>query len=149
MNYHFIRMNPTGAFSTLVDPSSKSRYVCFTDLETSKLFMDYLTLFRSKHGFWPAIDMSKTIDKVKSKVSFKQRTPEELMEYISIISCDYETVHDMARRSNSSFICVLSFDYNTDKYENTHSLRITGHEMDASVDLDSYKDMLDFTIKYA
>ena len=68
MDYHFIQMKPTKAFLSIVDPNKKSRFVCFNDKKTAEVFVNYVTTFRSKHGFWPNLDMSKGSNVVKSKV---------------------------------------------------------------------------------
>jgi hypothetical protein len=146
MDYHFIQMKPTKAFLSIVDPNKKSRFVCFNDKKTAEVFVNYVTTFRSKHGFWPNLDMSREVRTVKSKVGFKQRSPEELREYISLDSYDYETIYNMARRTNVSFICVTNFAYIPDG-EHQQRVNFSGQEWDGEADEGAYRDLLEFKLK--
>lgn len=146
MDYHFIQMKPTKAFLSIVDPNKKSRFVCFNDKKTAEVFVNYVTTFRSKHGFWPNLDMSREVRTVKSKVGFKQRSPEELREYISLDSYDYETIYNMARRTNVSFICVTNFAYIPDG-EHQQRVNFSGQEWDGEADEAAYRDLLEFKLK--
>lgn len=136
MNYQFVKINTTNTYSTLIDPSHRPRYICFKDKDASVVFIKYLTNFRSKYGIWPVLDMSKPVDMIKSKVHFKERTPEELEEYISLIDYKYESLYKFSKQTGASFICIHSFDY-TDEF-GKQKLHITGEELDTDLDLDSY-----------
>ena len=146
MDYHFIQMKPTKAFLSIVDPNKKSRFVCFSDKKTAEVFVNYVTTFRSKHGFWPNLDMSREVRTVKSKVGFKQRSPEELREYISLDTYDYETIYNMARRTNVSFICVTDFAFSPDG-EHQQRVSFSGQEWDGEADEAVYRDLLEFKLK--
>jgi hypothetical protein len=146
MDYHFIQMKPTKAFLSIVDPNKKSRFVCFSDKKTAEVFVNYVTTFRSKHGFWPNLDMSREVRTVKSKVGFKQRSPDELREYISLDAYDYETIYNMARRTNVSFICVTDFASSPDG-EHQQRVSFSGQEWDGEADEAVYRDLLEFKLK--
>lgn len=146
MDYHFIQMKPTKAFLSIVDPNKKSRFVCFNDKKTAEVFVNYVTTFRSKYGFWPNLDMSKGSNVVKSKVGFKPRSPEELREYISLDSYDYETIYNMARRTNVSFICVTEFAH-IPNGEEQQLVSFSGQEWDGEADEAAYRDLLEFKLK--
>jgi hypothetical protein len=146
MDYHFIQMKPTKAFLSIVDPNKKSRFVCFSDKKTAEVFVNYVTTFRSKHGFWPNLDMSREVRTVKSKVGFKQRSPGELREYISLDAYDYETIYNMARRTNVSFICVTDFASSPDG-EHQQRVSFSGQEWDGEADEAAYRDLLEFKLK--
>src|SRR5210317_771253 len=143
MDYHFIQMKPTKAFLSIVDPNKKSRFVCFSDKKTAEVFVNYVTTFRSKHGFWPNLDMSREVRTVKSKIGFKQRSPDELREYISLDAYDYETIYNMARRTNVSFICVTDFAHSPD---GEHQQRVTfsGQEWDGEADEAAFRQLMEF-----
>ena len=146
MDYHFIQMKPTKAFLSIVDPNKKSRFVCFSDKKTAEVFVNYVTTFRSKHGFWPNLDMSREVRTVKSKIGFKQRSPDELREYISLDTYDYETIYNMARRTNVSFICVTDFASSPDG-EHQQRVSFSGQEWDGEADEAAYRDLLEFKLK--
>jgi hypothetical protein len=144
--YHLIQMKPTKTYLSLVDPNKKTRFVCFQDRETADTFVDYVTNFRSKHGFWPNMDMSNRYARVRSKTGIKKRTPEELKDYLSLESFDYENIEDMASRTNVSFICVTSFAYVPDGIEQ-QIVSFSGQEWDGEADDVAYRDLLEFNLK--
>ena len=81
--YHFIQLKPTKAYLTIIDPTKKSRFVCFSNKNTADAFVDYVANFRSKHGYWPSMDMSNRMSTVRSKTGIKKREPEEIKKYLS------------------------------------------------------------------
>ena len=100
--YHLIQMKPTKTYLSVVDPNKKSRFVCFDKKDTADVFVNYVTNFRSKHGYWPSLDMSNRLATVRSKTGIKKRTPEELKKYLSLETFDYENIEEIAMRTNVS-----------------------------------------------
>ena len=145
-SYHLIQMKPTKTYLSIVDPNKKSRFVCFSDRKTADTFMDYVTHFRSKHGHWPNMDMSNRFARVRRKSGIKKRTPDELKNYLSLESFDYENIDDMAKRTNVSFICVTNFAYLPDSHE-TQLVSFSGQEWDGEADESLYRDLLEFNLK--
>lgn len=145
MDFHFIKLNVNSTHLSLVDPSSKSRFVCFTDLNTTNNCVDYVSSFRSRHGVWPSLDMSRERRKLKSLTDVKTRTPEEIRRYLEIESYDFNTIDRMASRSNISFYCVLTFD--TVQTGDIESISMTGREMDGEASLDKYIDWMNINLK--
>lgn len=144
MEFHFIKLNVNGTHLSLVDPSSKSRFVCFPDVHGARKCVDYVASFRSRYGVWPSFDMSTETRKIKSAVDAKARTPDEIRRYLEIETYDLRTIDRIARRSNVSFYCVLAFDIvNTDA---TESISMSGQEMDGEAKLDTYVDWLNLTM---
>ena len=144
--YHLIQMKPTKTFLSLVDPNKKSRFVCFSDKKTATTFVNYVTNFRSKHGFWPNMDMSSKVSTIKSKVVMKKRTPEELEKYLSLEPFDFENIEEMAKRTNISFICITNFAYIPDNNEQ-QIVSFSGQEWDGEADELSYRQLLEFNLK--
>jgi len=145
-SYHLIQMKPTKTYLSIVDPNKKSRFVCFSHRKTADAFMDYVTHFRSKHGHWPNMDMSNRFARVRSKSGIKKRTPDELKNYLSLESFDYENIDDMAKRTNVSFICVTNFVYVPDGIEQ-QIISFSGQEWDGEADEAAYRDLLEFNLK--
>lgn len=145
MDFHFIKLNVNSTHLSLVDPSSKSRFVCFADLNTTNNCVDYVSSFRSRHGVWPSLDMSRERRKLKSLTDVKSRTPEEIRRYLEIESYDFNTIDRMASRSNISFYCVLTFD--TVQTGDIESISMTGREMDGEASLDKYIDWMNINLK--
>jgi len=142
----FIQMKPTKTFLSLTDPHKKSRFVCFSNKNTADTFVNYVTYFRSKHGYWPTMDMSQKFETIKSKTGIKKRTPEELMKYLSYEKFDFEQIDEMSRRLNISYLHVTNFTYiPTGEYNQVVSF--SGQEWDGEADDLTYRDLLEFNLK--
>ena len=145
MEFHLIKLNINGTYLTLVDPSSKPRYICFSQLDKAGDCMDYVSSFRSRHGIWPCFDMSRGQRQLVSNTTVKLRTPEQVKCYLELETYDFNTIDKIASRTNTSFYCVLRFD--TEMSQNVESISMAGQEMDAVVDEVAYKDLLEFSLK--
>ena len=146
MTYHLIQMKPTKTYLSIVDPNKKSRFVCFSDTKTANVFIDYVTLFRSKHGHWPSMDMSNSVTVIRSKSLIKKRTQEELKKYLDLQNFDYDKIDKMAKCTNVSFICVTNFLYMPNGNEQ-QLVSFSGQEWDGEADELSYRDLLEFNLK--
>ena len=144
MEFHFVKLNVNGTYLSLVDPSHKPRYICFQDMLLADKCLDYVSMFRSKHGVWPSFNMSRKRRKLES-VSIKKRTPEQVKRYLNIDTYDFKTIDMIATRSNVSFYNVLRFD--TTEFGNIESVDMSGQEMDATVDDFLYRDLLEYNLK--
>tara|TARA_R110002153_G_scaffold248737_1_gene404940 strand:- start:133 stop:573 length:441 start_codon:yes stop_codon:yes gene_type:complete len=144
MEYHFIKLNVNGTYLSLVDPSHKSRFICFRDKPTAGKCVEYVSSFRARHGVWPSFDMTQRKKKIESS-SAKLRTPEQVMRYLEVDTYDLDTVDRIAARTNTSFYCVLRFDSVTNN--NIEALDMSGQEMDAIVDDFAYRDLLEYKLK--
>jgi hypothetical protein len=144
MGFHFVKLNVNGTYLSLVDPSYKPRYICFQDMLLAEKCLDYVSMFRSKHGVWPSFNMSRKRRKLES-VSIKKRTPEQVKRYLEIETYDFNTIDIIATRSNVSFYNVLRFD--TTEFGNIESVDMSGQEMDATVDDFLYRDLLEYNLK--
>lgn len=139
-------MKPTKTYLSLVDPNKKSRFVCFSDRETADTFVNYVSTFRSKHGHWPNMDMSKRIATVKSRVGFKKRTPDEIKRFLDLDTFEFEQIETMVKRTNISFICVHNFSY-LENQEDHQIISFSGQEWDGKADEILYRDLLEFNLK--
>jgi hypothetical protein len=144
MEFHFVKLNVNGTYLSLVDPTSKPRFICFSSRETAGKCVKYVSSFRSKHGVWPSFDMSKGQRKLESS-SVKSRTPEQIERYIDIETYDMNTIDRIASRTNSSFYCILHFE--TEDIGNLESISMSGQEMDAVVDEALFRDLLEYNLK--
>jgi len=66
-------------------------------------------------------------------------------QYLEIDTYDFNTIDLIASRSNVSFYNVLRF--NTIDAGNVESIDMSGQEMDAVVDENAYRDILEFSLK--
>ena len=145
MEFHFIKLNINGTYLSLVDPSSKPRYICFAERDKAGDCIEYVSSFRSRYGVWPSFDMSNGERKLTSNTSTRLRTPDQVKRYLEIETYDFNTIDKIASRTNNSFYCVLRFD--TEMVQNIESISMAGQEMDAIVDEVSYRDVLEFSLK--
>ena len=141
MEFHFVKLNVNGTYLSLVDPAMKPRFICFSSHETANKCVKYVSTFRSKHGVWPCFDMSRGKRKLESNTTVKLRTPEQVKRYLEIETYDMNTIDRIARRTNASFYCILHFE--TEDQGNIESISMSGQEMDAIVDENAYRDLLD------
>lgn len=144
--YHLILMKPTKTYLSVVDPNKKTRFVCFQDTKTADTFVNYVAHFRSRHGFWPNMDMSNRYARVVSRTGMKKRSPAELRDYLALEEFEYENIEQMAMRMNVSFICVTNFAYLPDGQEQ-QIITFSGQEWDGHADEDKYRELLDFNLK--
>jgi len=139
--FHLIKLNVNGTYLTVVDPVSKPRIICFSEVRNAYKCIEYVSKFRSKHGVWPTFDMSNESRKLQSITSqVKTRTPESIMEYMDIETFYQSGIDEMSSRTNVSFYCVLHFDAQSTNTE--ESIRMSGLEMDGEADDDMYRTNL-------
>jgi hypothetical protein len=67
------------------------------------------------------------------------------MRYLEIESYDFNTINEIAARSNVSFYSVLRFE--TTDFTNIESISMSGQEMDPIVDEAAYRDLLEYKLK--
>lgn len=145
MEFHFVKLNVNGTYLSLVDPTQKSRFICFSEKQKASECVKYVSTFRSKYGVWPCFDMSRGKRKLESNTNVKIRTPEQVKRYLDIETYDMNTIDRIARRTNVSFYCILHFE--TEDLGNIESISMSGQEMDAIVDEDAFRDLLEFNLK--
>lgn len=145
MDFHFVKLNVNGTYLSLVDPTSKPRFICFSEKEKAYDCINYVASFRSRYGVWPCFDMSRGQRTLQSNTTVKLRTPEQVKRYLDLETYDFNTIDRIATRTNASFYCVLRFE--TEMIQNIESISMAGQEMDAVVDEDAYRDLLEFSLK--
>lgn len=142
--FHFVKFKPSGALLTMKDHSSKVRYMCFSSRQTAIDAVEYISLFRSRNGTFPVLDMTEDITKIKVAKKFKKREMQDVSRFFEIDSVQREELDDMARKTNAYFLYVHKFKYNTDRDMN---VSFTGQEVDAYVDPQEYVDLLEYNLK--
>lgn len=145
MDFHFVKLSVNGTYLSLVDPTSKPRFICFSEKEKAYDCINYVASFRSRYGVWPCFDMSRGQRTLQSNTIVKLRTPEQVKRYLDLETYDFNTIDRIATRTNASFYCVLRFE--TEMIQNIESISMAGQEMDAVVDEDAYRDLLEFSLK--
>jgi hypothetical protein len=118
--------------------------MCFPNHETADKCVHYISYFRSKHGVWPSFDMSKGKRKLESS-NIKFRSPDQVERFLEIESYDFNTINEIAARSNVSFYSVLRFE--TNDLITMESISLSGQEFDGEADLKRYTEWLNISLK--
>jgi hypothetical protein len=142
--FHFIKFKPSGAFLTMKDHADQMRYMCFSSRQNAVDAVEYISLFRSRNGVFPVLDMTEAKAKVKVPRTFKKRTVDDISRFFEIETHNREDLDSMARTTNSHFLYVHNFKYNNDRSMN---VSFSGQEVDAYVDPEEYAAFLEYNLK--
>tara|TARA_B100000405_G_scaffold302490_1_gene265919 strand:- start:1181 stop:1630 length:450 start_codon:yes stop_codon:yes gene_type:complete len=100
-----------GKYVTIIDEYQCRRYLCFTSLKVATKCIDYHAEFRSKHGYWPEIDLGKQKNEIEVK-EFKKRSPEKLKKYFDIEFHNQKDADDVCSIYNAPYFICHDFQYN-------------------------------------
>ena len=145
MEFHLVKLNVAKTYLSLVDPNSKSRFLCFSDKAVADRCIEYVCEFRSRHGIWPCLDMSQQRRKIEPKTNVKLRTPDQVKRYLEIETYDFGSLDKIACKTNISFYCVLNFDI--DITDSVESVSFSGQEMDGNADPEEFAEWMNLSLK--
>jgi len=147
MEFHFIKLNYNGTYLSLVDPRSKSRFVCFAEKSVAMKCLDYSADFRARNRIWPSLDMSSENRKLelKEEIEFPYGPPRIIKRALEIETFDFDTMDQLSSRTNVSFYCILAFDviFNND----SESISMSGQEMDGVATPEEFGEWMDYSLK--
>jgi hypothetical protein len=89
--------------------------------------------------------MRESVTFVKRPDKIRYRSPEDVQRFIEIVEYDRETIDDIARYTNLSFVYIIDFE-NTDEDEKGN-LIFKAREIDSYVDIDLYTQNLELNLK--
>ena len=148
MQFHFVKLTHTRTYLSMVDPKQKPRFVCFSEREVGKEYINYAADSRARNRIWPCLDMSSERRKLEvgTKVSIPYGRPEQIKRFLEIESFDFGSLDKIATTTNVSFYCIQDFDvsYNGGDSE---TVRMSGQEMDGKGDPKDFGDWMDFSLK--
>ena len=142
MNFHFITVGRSN-LATITDPKHKPRAICFADKVNATKYIDYLSIYRSKFGKWPTIDLSEPITKIEPNYNFKKRTPEYVRKFIKINTLERHELNGISLSSGLSYFYCHAFDYD----DEMTLLTLRGQEIDSHVNEDMSKEWLECNLK--
>lgn len=142
--FHFVKFKPSGAFLTMKDRSHQVRYMCFSSRQTAVDAVEYISLFRCQKGAFPILDMTEKFTKVKVPQHFKKREIYDVAKFFEIKTHSREDLDEMARTTNSHFLYVHKFKYDTTRDMN---VSFSGQEVDAYLDTSQYVQRLEYNLK--
>ena len=147
MDFHFIKLNYNGTYLSLVDPNSKSRFVCFAEKDVAMKCIDYSAEFRARNRIWPCLDMTSENKKLElaEEVKFPYGSPRIIKRSLEIETFDFNTLDKISGRTNVSFYCIIAFDviFRND----SESIKMSGQEMDGVANPEDFGEWMDFSLK--
>jgi len=142
MEFHFVNVGRTN-LATITDPKHIPRAICFRDRVNAVKYVDYLSTYRSKFGYWPSIDLSEPMTKIIPKEGAKKRTPEYVRKFIKINTLQQHELNGISMTSGLSYFYCHEFDCDDDLL----NLKLCGQEIDGMVDDEMYKESLECNLK--
>ena len=145
MDFHFIKLNHNGTYLSLVDPKSKSRFVCFSDQDMAMKCVDYAAEFRARNRIWPSLDMSSANRKLEKEDSatFPYGSPKMIKRSLEIDSFDLNTIDIIA--SSLCFLIAMSKYFFPSAL--IQSIKMSGQEMDGIANPEDFGEWMDFSLK--
>ena len=147
MQFHFLKLTYNDTYLSLVDPNSKSRFVCFAEKDVAMKCLNYSADFRARNRIWPSLDMSSNNRKLElnEEVQFPYGPPRVIKRSLEIESFDFHTLDKISSRTNVSFYCILAFDVIFG--EDTESITMSGQEMDGIATPEDFGEWMDLSLK--
>ena len=138
MNYNFIKIKPRGNYLTMIDPSNNPRYMCFSNKLDALHCITYISKFRSNHGYFPQIDLSKETNRheIKSLITKKQRDVSTISKFMMIETMDQYNFEETCSKNNIGLFYVHSFSYVMKN--NEMELLLSAQELNSDPDLYKY-----------
>jgi len=148
MQFHLVKLTHTGTYLSMVDPKQKPRFVCFSEREVCREYINYAADFRARNRIWPCLDMSSDKRKLEvgTEVTIPYGRPEQIKRFLEIESFDFGSLDKIASMTNVSFYCILDFDV-TYNGGDSETVRMSGQEMDGKSDPRDFGDWMDFSLK--
>lgn len=140
MEYLLVKYIPHQTYLNLVDPTGKSRFVCFSEKPVANNCVKYLSNFKIRYGIWPILDMSENRRKIDLKLKEIIQSPKEIEKEMELQIFTYDDIDKMSMRTNVSFYCIL--DFNTLTTNGEEMISMTGQEMDGNADDYTYRKVL-------
>ena len=140
-DFYFVTLEHIGA-ATIIDPKSKSRFICFKDNRTARSYAKYIAKHRAEYGKWPHIDLST---RTMTLIQLETEKIEDVQNYEELLNISYKTREDldeMTIRTGIEYLYCHDFSYDDDT-----SFKMSGQEIDGEVDEVIYREKLDYNIK--
>ena len=142
MEFHFVNVGRAN-LATIIDPNRVPRAICFKDRVNAVKYVDYLSIHRSKFGYWPNVDLSEPVTKITPKQGAKKRTPDYVKRFIKINTLKEHELNGISMTSGLSYFYCHEFEYDDELLK----LNLRGQEIDGMVDDNMYKESLECNLK--
>ena len=140
--YNFIKIKSRDNYLTMLDTSNNPRYMCFANKMDAIHCITYLSKFRSEHGYFPSIDLSKPKNRHKiESLPSKKRETNEISKLFIIDTFDQDDLDEMCSKHKVDFFYVHSFAYT---YTNNEmELLLSAQELNSNPDSYRFTKTLD------
>ena len=142
MQYHFIKFKPTDLYSNIIDLNQKPRLICFNETIYAQRYIDYMTHFRRKHGYWLRIDLSDEKKEITSKELFKEKKHEKHEKFLEIERLDEDEFEMICSTYNLSLLYCHKFEVISEDNDNKFNLLLSAQELDSNINEENYIKML-------
>lgn len=145
MNYTFVQIKPSGSYLTIVDASNNPRYLCFQKPFDALSCIGYISKFRSRHGFFPLIDLSRPDEKfeirAKENRPLSKREPSQISKFFKIQTISHLELDKICSMNNINLLYVDEFSYMYTP-ESDIKLLLTAQELNSNPNPYRYKKKL-------
>jgi len=143
--FHAIQFRVTKGFVTMNDPEDKPRMLTFKDKEVAEKYVNYLARFRSTHGEFPALDLTKKNVYIRSKKKKRVMSEETIRRHINIVDLYESDLDSIALKSGMSFFYVHTFMYSPSS--SLESVSVRGQNIDGTEDTELLRQHLEMRLK--
>jgi len=130
-----------GNYISIKDSTSRLRFLCFKEHKDANKCVSHIADFRSKYGYFPAMDLGNPQREIKSKVNFKKRTKQSVERFFEIEMLNEEDFESLCNIYSMNILYCHSFDVEYDK--NKFELLLTAQEIDTNPNSERFRKMLD------
>lgn len=143
--FHAIQFKMTKGFVTMTDPDDKARMLTFKDKEVAEKYATYIARFRSKHGEFPVLDLTKKSIFIKRNPRKKVLSEERIRSHCNIVELYESDLDKIALKSGMSFFYVHTFMYSPQSL--LESVSVRGQHIDGTEDTELLRQHLEMRLK--
>lgn len=141
-SYNFVKFKPIDTYSNILDLNKRPRFISFHEKKDAEKYINYMTEFRAKHGYWQRIDLSENKKEIRSKVFFKKRDEENVKQYLEIETVDDDELQMIFSMHTISLLHCFKFEVESVNDDTKYNILISAQELDSDPNDDKYIQML-------
>lgn len=142
MNVTLIGTVPRGLCLSALDETQRRRLLAFVKRDDAMKCIKYVSTFRSRFGYWPECDLSRTVPTaVEQLENVKPRSIESVEKFFYPIDYNNSTVEELCAVYNIPLLLVHSFDYESDA-SNKLQVMLSAQHLNCTPDMYRYTSKL-------
>lgn len=142
MQFHFIGITK-GGYTTIIDPDGTPRIICFSEKQTARKCISYISEYRSAYGVWPDMNLQEPVARINADILAKKRTPEEVKKYVYLEEMVKSQLDEMSAGTGISYFYCHNFSYKEDLLR----INMSGQKIEGEADDRYYKSRLNTRLK--